>query len=310
MKKKILVALGGNALGTTPKEMKVIVKKTVFQLAKLIKKGFQLIICHGNGPQVGIINNMLFEANIYDESTSKYPLSVCNSMSQAYISHYLLNALNNELVKNKIKKEVVTLMTYTIVDKNDSAFKNPNKQIGNYYRTLNEAKKILGTSAIVKQFKKGFRQIVPSPKPISFLGIESVEKLINSGSTVIFGGGGGVPIFKNKKNEFEFLEGIVDKDYSASKIAQLTKVDSFIILTNVKGVYINYGTKQQKMLNKISTSEIDKLLKDNAFGEGTMKPKIQAAYEFVNKTKKTTIIGDINDIEKILLNKAGTRIIK
>jgi len=309
MSKVLVIALGGNALGNTPNEMNEVVSKTISSLLPLIKKGYKLVITHGNGPQVGTINDELLYAKI-NNNASYFPLSLCNAMSQSYISYYLQSCLIEALESIKSKLSVVNFLTLTEVAKNDPALKKPTKPIGPFYKTAYDAKQAVPKDSVIKFFEgKGFRQVVASPKPVNIYNVQIIKKLLENNNIVICGGGGGVPYYL-EKNKFHYVEGVIDKDLSSSKIAQLLKADNLIILTNVDNVYLNYGKSTQIKLNVLKSSQITSYIKKGYFGVGDMLPKILACKEFSSKTNKESFIGSINNLANIISKKAGTVIKK
>lgn len=307
-KKRIVVALGGNALGNTPSEQLELVKTTAQKIAQLAKSGYQVIIGHGNGPQVGMIYNAFAAANAQDAKHPIVPLPEAGGMSQGYIGYHLITALTNAYITNKIKKDVVYFLTQTIVDPKDQAFKNPTKPIGPFYKTLAEAQKQNPNSTIVEDSGRGYRKVVASPLPIGFLGLQTIKQVIKSGATTILGGGGGIPVIL-KNNNYVGVDGVIDKDFALAKVAELVDADIFMVLTAVKNVCINFNKPNQQALKSVTVKELKKYLKDNQFAPGSMKPKIEAAIKFIGSNpKRVAYIGDLNDLFNIIKHKSGTKI--
>lgn len=309
---RIVIALGGNALGNTPKEQKELVKLPAKKIASLIKLGHEVVVGHGNGPQVGMIFNAFAGAKKINDKTPLVSFAEAGGMSQGYIGYHMITAITNELEKLKIKKDVLYFLTQTIVDEKDEAFKNPTKPVGIFYKTKEEAELCNPGSKIIEDSGRGFRKVVPSPKPIDFIGINSIKKNVESKSVVIVGGGGGIPTIK-KNNEFIGIDGVIDKDFSLSKIATAIEADIFVILTAVDYVYVNFGKPNQKALIKTNIKELEKYIEEKQFAPGSMLPKIQAAMQFVNSSKnnnKKAIIADLSKVEEALEGKIGTTIIK
>lgn len=306
--KKIVIALGGNALGNTPQEQFKSVQLPAKKIAELAKLGHKIIVGHGNGPQVGLIFNTFSETHRLNQATPLMPLPESGAMSQGYIGYHLVTAITNEYIKNKIKSDVVYFLTQTLVDAKDLAFKKPSKPIGPFYKNLEDAKKQNPGSAIIEDAGRGYRRVVASPLPINFLGINTIKKAINNGSTVIVGGGGGIPVI-NKTNKIAGVDGVIDKDFALAKMAELIGTDIFIILTAVSHVAINYKTPNEKKLTNVSIKELKTYLDQNQFAAGSMKPKVEACINFIGKNKnKIAYIGQLNDLSKIIVNKTGTKI--
>lgn len=306
---KIVIALGGNALGNNPKEQKELIKVPAKKVAKLSQQGHTVVIGHGNGPQVGMIYNAFADAKKSNLKTAHVPFAEAGGMSQGYIGYHMLAAIKTELNLLKINKDVVYLETLTYVDANDSAFKNPTKPVGPFYLTYEEAQNANPNSKIIEDAGRGFRVVVPSPKPVDFLGIKTIKSTINHGAITIVGGGGGIPIIKHK-NVITGLDGVIDKDFTCSKIAEKIDADVFVILTAVDSVYINWNKSNQKKLDVVTVNELEKYINQNQFAAGSMLPKVEAAINFVKgKEKRKAIIADLEDIELALEGKTGTTII-
>lgn len=306
---RIVIALGGNALGNNPEEQKELVKIPAKKIVSLLKLGHDVIIGHGNGPQVGMIFNAFADAKKSNDKTPLIPFAEAGGMSQGYIGYHMLTAIANELKKENISKDVVYLLTDTIVDPNDTAFKNPTKPVGPFYASKEEAIKNNPNSTIVEDSGRGYRKVVPSPKPIDFIGINAIKENVDRGTIVITGGGGGIPIIE-KNNAYEGVDGVIDKDFALAKIASLVNADTLIILTAVDHVYVNYGKPDQKALVNTNLKELEQYIKENQFAPGSMLPKIQAAINFVSSGKnKSAIIADLTKVEDALEGKSGTKIV-
>lgn len=306
---RIVIALGGNALGNNPEEQKELVKIPAKKIVSLLKLGHDVVIGHGNGPQVGMIFNAFADAKKSNDKTPLIPFAEAGGMSQGYIGYHMLTAIANELKKEKIHKDVVYLLTDTIVDPNDKAFKNPTKPVGPFYASKEEAIKNNPNSTIVEDSGRGYRKVVPSPKPIDFIGINAIKENVDRGTIVITGGGGGIPIIE-KNNAYEGVDGVIDKDFALAKIASLVNADTLIILTAVDHVYVNYGKPDQKALVTTNLKELEQYIKENQFAPGSMLPKIQAAINFVSSGKnKSAIIADLTKVEDALEGKSGTKIV-
>ena len=309
MGKKIVIALGGNALGNTPYEQLDLVKETSKSIVDLVESGNQVIISHGNGPQVGMINlAMSFAAN-GNAIKSDMPFPECGAMSQGYIGYHLQNAIGNELAKRNIKKNVATIVTQVLVDENDEAFKKPTKPIGAFYdkETADKISKEKGYT-MVEDAGRGYRQVVPSPKPIDIIEKDLVNTLVDEGNIIITVGGGGIPVIKKNKS-LVGVPAVIDKDFASSKLAELLKADTLIILTAVDRVAINFGKPDQKNLEKMTISEAEKYCEEGQFAPGSMLPKVKACISFA-KTGGEAIIASLENAKKALTGESGTKIYK
>ncbi|MBQ0045317.1 MAG: carbamate kinase [Mycoplasma sp.] len=308
---RIVIALGGNALGDTPSEQIVKIQEPAKVITQLVKLGNDVVIGHGNGPQVGAIFNAFNVAHHIDDKIPSMPFAESGAMSQGYIGLHIHNALVNELIKEGITKEVIYFLTQTIVDKNDPAFKKPTKPVGPFYKTEEEAiqRNPLG-STITHIANKGYRRVVPSPKPITLMNFDAVASAVEHHKVVICGGGGGIPTIVEDK-QYKFVDGVIDKDYVASMIADQLDANILVILTNVPNVFINYGTNKEQSLRDVNVKQIQKYIEGKEFGTGSMLPKVQAAVDFVNKgDKRKAIIACLSDLPDAIKGKAGTIITK
>lgn len=306
---RIVIALGGNALGNNPSEQKELVKVPAKKIANLVKNNHTVVIGHGNGPQVGMIYNAFADAKKSNPKTAHVPFAEAGGMSQGYIGYHMLSAIKSELNALGINRDVVYVETLTYVDKNDKAFDNPTKPVGPFYSTREEAESSNPGSKIIDDAGRGFRVVVPSPKPVDFLSIETIKSTIEKGTITIFGGGGGIPIIE-KDGTIMGLDGVIDKDFTCSKIAEKIDADTFVILTAVDYVYVNWNKPNQKRLEKVCTKELETYINENQFAPGSMLPKIQAAIQFVKgHPSRKAIIADLKDIELALENKIGTTIV-
>ena len=308
MGKKIVIALGGNALGNTAYEQLELVKETSKSIVNLVETGNQVVIAHGNGPQVGMINlAMSFAAN-GDAIKADMPFPECGAMSQGYIGYHLQNAIGNELKKRNIKKNVATIITQVLVNENDEAFQKPTKPIGAFYdkETADKISKDKGYT-MVEDSGRGYRQVVPSPKPVDIVEKDLVNTLVDEGNIIITVGGGGIPVIK-KGNTLIGVPAVIDKDFASSKLAELIKADTLIILTAVDRVAINYGKADQKNLEKMTIEEAEKYCEEGQFAPGSMLPKVKACISFA-KTGGEAIIASIENAKKALIGESGTKII-
>lgn len=304
---KILVALGGNALGETPQEQKELVKQTAKSIVDLIEIGHRVTLVHGNGPQVGMIQNA-FEAagNILPES-SEMPLAECGAMSQGYIGLHLQNAMGNELAKRNISVPVVTLITQTIVDASDPSFTEPSKPIGPFY-DLVSVQRISKEKGLkyVEDAGRGYRIVVPSPNPIGFVELSTIKTLIDSNTLVIASGGGGVPVIQTQDGMIP-VAAVIDKDKSSARLAELIEADVFIILTAVDKVMLHFGQPNEQRLDRISLGQAQQFIQEGHFGKGSMLPKIEAAVSFVSQRENAqVIIASLSNASNAIKGETGT----
>ena len=279
--KRIVLALGGNALGDNLHEQMIAVKLAAKAIADLIDDGFEVVITHGNGPQVGMINLAMETAAKFDESISYIPMSVCVAMSQGYIGYDIQNALREELLNRGIDKPVATIITQTLVDANDPAFDNPSKPIGAFY-TKEEADSMTARGYIMKEDAgRGWRRVVASPMPIGIVESETVRALLNIGQIPVTVGGGGIPVRETENRHLKGASAVVDKDFASAKLAEELDADMLVILTAVEKVAINFGKKDQEWLDSMTTEDAARYISEGHFAPGSMLPKVEAALGFV-----------------------------
>lgn len=296
---RILIALGGNALGNNSREQIALLKEAVVPITDMIEKGHEVIITHGNGPQVGMIHDALKEHQM--------PLAECTAMSQGYIGFHLQNALKSELARRDIAREVVSLITQVLVDENDEAFRDPQKPIGPFM-TLKEAEEMEKVSKypFIEDSGRGYRRVVPSPKPVDIMEKDSVRALLEKGHIVITAGGGGIPVIR-QGTDCIGAEGVIDKDHSSGKLAELIDCDYIFMLTGVDRVAINFGKKNQKNLSSMSTDEARNYMQEGQFPPGSMLPKVATGIQFAESGKnRKAIIGSLEKATEALIGKSGT----
>ena len=288
-KRRIVIALGHEALGTTLPEQKTATKRTAKAVADLISDDAQVVITHSNGPQVGMIHTAMSEfARLYPEYTAT-PMSVCSAMSQGYIGYDLQNAIRTELLNRGIYKPVATVLTQVTVDPYDEAFYEPSKIIG---RVMNredaDAEEKKGNH--ITPVEGGYRRIVAAPKPINVVEIDSIRALVDADQVVIACGGGGIPVLDQEHN-LQGASAVIEKDLAAGRLAELIDADELIILTGEDHVYLDYGKPEQRPIESMSTAEAKRYMEEGAFEEGTILPKIQAAVDFIGNSaiRKATI---------------------
>ena len=282
MGKRIVVALGGNALGNNLPEQMAAVKQTARAIVDLIEQGHQVVIAHGNGPQVGMIQNAMTELTRSDpEKYIPCPLSVCVAMSQGYIGYDLQNGLREELLDRGINKGVATVLTQVEVDPHDPAFQNPTKPIG-AFMTKEEADALVKERdyQVVEDAGRGYRRVVASPKPVSIVEIQSIQDMVEAGLVVVACGGGGIPVFKTEGHHLKGAAAVIDKDFASEKMAEQLDADVLIILTAVEKVAVNFGKPDQKWLDSLTPEEARRYMDEGQFAPGSMLPKVQAAVRF------------------------------
>ncbi len=303
---KVVVALGGNALGKSPEEQLKLVKNTASSLIGLIAAGNQVVISHGNGPQVGTINlGMNFAAE--HGKTAAFPFPECGAMSQGYIGYHLQQSLENELHRRWMNKSVATIVTQIAVDPNDPAFENPSKPVGDFY-TKEQADEIAKEKGYTfkEDAGRGYRQVVPSPLPMKIMELDSIKTLIDADKLVIAGGGGGVPVIITDKG-LEGVPAVIDKDRSSALLADKIDADKLIILTAVDHVYVNYGKPDEKALKTLNVAEAQKYMKEGQFAAGSMLPKIEACLSFVEgHPEREALITSLDGLDDALAGKVGT----
>ena len=306
---KIVVALGGNALQDvdslpTSEAQLSIIKKNVEYLVGLIEEGHNLIVTHGNGPQVGRI---LIQNEIASEVTPSMPFDVCGAMSQGMIGYHIQQAIGGELREKGISKSVATIITQVVVDKDDNAFNNPTKPIGPFY-SEEESQAIIEEKHydMVEDSGRGYRRVVPSPMPKRIVEIDTIKTLINSGAVVITVGGGGIPVIE-ENNELKGIAAVIDKDLASEKLAEDINADILIMLTAVERVAINFGTPEQKNLDSVTVDEMKQYSNEGHFAPGSMLPKVEAGIRFVeSKAGRKTIITSLEKVNEALKGLSGT----
>ncbi|NRD79229.1 carbamate kinase [Bacillus sp. BRMEA1] len=308
LKQKVVIALGGNAIQTgdaTAEAQQKELEKTAVQLVDLIEKGMDIIISHGNGPQVG---NILLQQKAADSlKNPAMPLDTCGAMSQGMIGYWMQNAMDKALRERGIEKNVVTVVTRVVVDPYDPAFLNPTKPIGPFY-SEEEAMKIMDEMNICfkEDAGRGWRRVVPSPKPISIHEHAVINTLVEQGNIVISVGGGGIPVIETSHG-LVGVEAVIDKDFASEKLAELVEADALLILTGVDNVFIDYKQPTQKMLTEVSVDELKAYIDNGQFAAGSMLPKVEAAIHFAETNpERKTIITSLGQALNAIEGRAGT----
>ncbi len=312
MNKRLVIALGGNALGNTPQEQLELVKNTASAIVDLVEEGYDVVIGHGNGPQVGMVN-LAFEYSANNGGgTPAIPFPECGAMTQGYIGYHLQQAVQRELAKRGINKPCAAIVTQVVVDKNDSAFQKPTKPVGMFY-TKEEAEKIMSETGytFVEDAGRGYRRVVPSPIPTKIVELPIVEQLLDMHSVIITVGGGGIPVIEKNNGDFEGVAAVIDKDRASAKLALDLKADMLVILTAVEKVSINFRKPDQKDLDSISVNQAKEYIKEGHFAPGSMLPKVESCISFVENTKGgKALITSLDKACEALQGKTGTMIIQ
>ena len=309
-RKRIVIALGGNALGNTLPEQMIAVKTTARALCDLIEEGHQVVVVHGNGPQVGMINNAMSALSREDDTQPNTPLSVCVAMSQAYIGYDLQNALREELRKRGfMRTPVVTVVTQVRVDPDDPAFANPTKPIGKVLTKEEAEYQAKAYGHIMREDAgRGYRRVVASPKPVEIVEQDAINSLVDANKIVICCGGGGIPVIL-KDHHLKGASAVIDKDFASCLLAKQLDADMLIILTAVEKVAIHFGTPDQKWLDDLTVSQARKYVKEGQFAAGSMLPKVEAAIDFAGSgSGRTALITLLEKAKEGIQGKTGTLI--
>ena len=310
--KLVVIALGGNALlqrtqkGTFEDQYSN-VEKTAVKIADLIEQGYDVVLTHGNGPQVGAT---LLRHDAAKNIVPPLPLDACGAETQGFIGYMIQQALRNELKSRGVDKYVVTVITRVIVDQNDPAFENPTKPVGPFY-TKQEADDLaqrMPGITIKEDAGRGYRRVVPSPDPKVIAERPAIRSLVAAGFVVVSTGGGGIPVIE-EGTKARGVEAVIDKDLGGQILATLIGADLFVILTDVEGAYVGYGTPQQRLLTEVTTEELRGYLNEGQFAEGSMEPKVTAVVRFVESGGKQAIIADLDKLTEAIGGEAGTHVV-
>ncbi len=310
MGRRIVLALGGNALGNNLPEQMIAVRKTASSIADLIEEGNQIVIVHGNGPQVGMIQNAMTELVRSDpERYIPCPLSVCVAMSQGYIGYDLQNALREELLDRGIEQGVATVLTQVEVDPEDPAFRNPTKPIG-AFMTEAEARRLVEERSytVSEDAGRGWRRVVASPEPVGIVEIDTIRSLVETNHTVVACGGGGIPVFRTEGHHLKGAAAVIDKDLAAERLAEQLEADCLIILTAVEKVAVNFNTPNVRWLDELTPEQAEAYMDQHQFAAGSMLPKVQAAVRFVRSAPgREALITLLEKAGEGIAGKTGTR---
>ena len=311
-RKTALIAFGGNALlpdndHGREEDQLANAHEAAELMVHVVKKGYELILVHGNGPQVG---NLLIQMEAAADRIPPYSLDVCDAMTEGSMAYMLEKSLINELRRNSLDKEVASVVTQVVVDPDDPAFEHPTKPVGPFY-TAERARALTAEKkwTMIEDAGRGWRKVVPSPRPIDVVPKWIIRDLVQAGRIVIAAGGGGIPVIINGRGLFEGVEAVIDKDYAASLLAREVKVDLFVILTAIDRVYLDYGKPSQREAPVLTVEEARRHLADGQFPAGSMGPKIRAAVEYIEAGGREVLITTAGHLRAALINRSGTKII-
>lgn len=312
MNKRLVIALGGNALGNNPQEQLELVKNTASTIVDLVEDGYDVVIGHGNGPQVGMVNLAFEYSSTSGGNTPAMPFPECGAMTQGYIGYHLQQAVGRELARRGIDKPCAAVVTQVVVDKNDSAFQKPTKPVGMFYGK-EDAERIAKETGytFVEDAGRGYRRVVPSPLPCKIVELPVVEQLVNLHNVVITVGGGGIPVIEKGAGDYEGVAAVIDKDRASAKLALDLNADMLVILTAVEQVAINFNKPDQKNLEQMTLAEARQYISEGHFAPGSMLPKVESCISFVENTNGgRALITSLEKAKEALQGKTGTMIVK
>ncbi|MBO6296691.1 MAG: carbamate kinase [Prevotella sp.] len=312
MNKRLVIALGGNALGNNPQEQLELVKNTASTIVDLVEDGYDVVIGHGNGPQVGMVNLAFEYSATSGGNTPAMPFPECGAMTQGYIGYHLQQAVGRELARRGINKPCAAVVTQVVVDKNDSAFQKPTKPVGMFYGK-EDAERIAKETGytFVEDAGRGYRRVVPSPLPCKIVELPVVEQLVNLHNVVITVGGGGIPVIEKGAGDYEGVAAVIDKDRASAKLALDLNADMLVILTAVEQVAINFNKPDQKNLEQMTLAEARQYISEGHFAPGSMLPKVESCINFVENTNGgRALITSLEKAKEALQGKTGTMIVK
>ncbi len=312
MRKRLVIALGGNALGKSPKEQLELVKATASTIVDLVEEGYDVVIGHGNGPQVGMVNLAFEFAANGGGGTPAMPFPECGAMTQGYIGYHLQQAVERELAKRGIDTPCAAIVTQVVVDRDDPAFRHPTKPVGMFY-SKKEAESIVAATGytFIEDSGRGYRRVVPSPLPVKIVELPIVEQLVNMHSVVITVGGGGIPVAEIGPGDYEGVAAVIDKDRASAKLALDLKADMLVILTAVEKVAINFNKPDQQDLDRMTLAQAREYIRQEQFAPGSMLPKVESCIGFVEGTDGgTALITSLEKAREALQGRTGTLIVK
>lgn len=305
--KSVVIALGGNALGNTPEEQLQLVENTAVHIADMISDGINVVVSHGNGPQVGMISNAFGEASANDKSIPDMPFPECGAMSQGYIGYHLSQALLGELKRRSILRSTACIITQTVVYPEDPAFQHPTKPVGPFFSEAEAKEREKETGATFKEDSgRGWRMVVPSPKPQRVVELDAIKDLMDDGYIVIAAGGGGIPVIE-RDDSYHGVAAVIDKDRTSAKLAADFKADMLVILTAVEKVAINFNTPEQLDIDDMTVDQARRYIEEGQFAPGSMLPKIQACIEYLEEYPEgTALITSLDHAAEGLKGETGT----
>ena len=300
---RYVISLGGNALGNNPEEQKQLLVSVAAPIVSLIKQGHEVVIVHGNGPQVGMINLAFSEST----SAPDMPLPECGAMSQGYIGFHLQNAIHNALSEQGLDKQVATLVTQVVVDEADPRFQNPTKPVGSFYSKEESEQIVAKEHCVMKEDSgRGYRRVVASPLPVDVVEKHMILSLLEKHHVVICAGGGGIPVIR-ENGHLKGVADVIDKDFASAKVAELVNADILVILTAVNHVYVNFNKPNQKKLETVDIAEMERYIAEEQFAKGSMLPKVQACMSYVKShPHKTAVISSLEKAVEAFEKKTGT----
>ena len=308
MAKRIVIALGGNALGETPAEQLALVTETAKPIVDLVEQGNEIVIVHGDGPQIGMISLGMTTAAEANVIKSDMPIPECSAMAQGYIGYHLQNAIGNEMAARGMNKKVTTIVTQILVDETDPAFRHPDKPIGTYYDKETAERIAKERGFTMMEQRRGWRRAVPSPMPVDIIEKDTVKTLLADDTVVITVGGGGIPVVR-KDGRLCGISAVVDKDFASEKLAELIDADMLIILTAVEKVAINYAKPNEQRLDVLTPEQARSYIAENQFAPGSMLPKVEASIAFAeSKSGRSAMITKLEKAAEGIAGKTGTRI--
>lgn len=311
MSMRIVVALGGNALGSSLPEQMASSRRTARAIVDLIEQGHEVVVAHGNGPQVGMIQEAMTQLTRSDpERYIPCPLSVCVAMSQGYIGYDLQNALREEMLDRGIGRGAATVLTQVEVDPNDPAFEHPTKPIG-AFMTREEADRMIAERGyeVVEDAGRGFRRVVASPRPVGIVELDTIRSLVETNHVVVACGGGGIPVFRTEGNHLKGAAAVIDKDFAAARLAEQLGANLLVILTAVERVAVNFGRPDQRWLDELTPEEAERYIEEGQFAPGSMLPKVQAAVGFARSAPgRAAVISHLERAGDAIAGRTGTMV--
>ncbi|HAP49740.1 MAG TPA: carbamate kinase [Porphyromonadaceae bacterium] len=311
MSKRLVIALGGNALGKTPQEQLQLVKTTAVTIVDLVAAGCDVVVGHGNGPQVGMVNLAFEHSATHDAGTPAMPFPECGAMTQGYIGYHLQQAIQRELARRGLERPCAAVVTQVVVDPADAAFQHPTKPVGMFYDKA-QADEIMARTGytFVEDAGRGYRRVVPSPVPVKIVELPVVEQLLEQHTIVITVGGGGIPVMEKAPGDYQGVAAVIDKDRASARLACDLRADMLVILTAVDKVSVNYRQPDQRDLDRITVDQARQYIAQGHFAPGSMLPKVESCIDFVEATGATALITSLERAHDALQGQTGTLIVK